>query len=292
MDTQVTNTRQSIENAKTDNTDWATLSVPEQIRHLELEGYLVIPDLLSPTQITEIRQELRQLPTEPVDYSPHQRGASDVQWTDSPQAIDVIALPAMIDFLTRLLGDDLVCTSVGYACSEPGHPGIAIHTDSQPYGSQIFGVQASSPCLVRVLYYLDELTPLCSPFKVIPGSHLSLHSDAVPYKRYLSHEEEVMVTCRAGSAVIINQKVFHGNYPNHSDQDRRMLAIAYRPAWAGPIAEVPDWDQDKITQLPSHVAPFFQSLNIRRIDFDVPNRPDNMGRSASGIGPSRWKPTS
>ena len=47
-----------------------------------------------------------------------------------------------------------------------------------------------------------------------------------------------MVTCRAGSAVIINQKVFHANYPNYSDSDRRMLAIAYRPAWAGPIAEV------------------------------------------------------
>jgi ectoine hydroxylase-related dioxygenase (phytanoyl-CoA dioxygenase family) len=37
-----------------------------------------------------------------------------------------------------------------------------------------------------------------------------------------------MVTCRAGSAVIINQKVFHANYPNYSDNDRRMLAIDFR----------------------------------------------------------------
>ena len=29
--------------------------------------------------------------------------------------------------------------------SKPGHPGIAIHTDAQPYGSAIFGMQASAP---------------------------------------------------------------------------------------------------------------------------------------------------
>ena len=65
----------------------------------------------------------------------------------------------MTDFLTELFGDDLICTSYGYSVSDPGHPGIAIHTDSQPYGSTMFGGQASSPCLVRVLYYLDDLTP-------------------------------------------------------------------------------------------------------------------------------------
>ena len=292
MDTQVTNSRQSLALAKTANVDWVSLSRPEQIRHLELEGYVVIPDLLSPAQIDDICQEMDCLTTEPVDYSPYQRVATHVQWTESPQAIRALALPVMIDLLTELMGDDLICTSVGYACSEPGHPGIAIHTDSQPYGSQIFGVQASSPCLVRVLYYLDELTPLCSPFKVIPRSHLSLHADAVPYKRYLSHDDEVMVTCKAGSAVIINQKVFHGNFPNHSDQNRRMLAIAYRPAWAGPIAEVPEWDQKKVAQLPAEVGELFQSPNTRRIEYDVPNRPNDMGRSAAGISPRRWKPAS
>jgi len=289
MDTQATNSRQSLETANTVNINWAALTVPERIRHIELEGYVVIPDMLSSVQLTEIRKELGELLTEPVDYSPHQRGTNDVQWTNSPQAIDVIALPAMIGFLSPLFGDDLICTSVGYSCSEPGHPGIAIHTDSQPYGSKIFGVEASSPCLVRVLYYLDDLTQQCSPFKVIPHSHLSLHSDALPYKRYLSHKDEIMVTCKAGSAVVINQKVFHGNYPNYSDHDRRMLAIAYRPAWAGPIAEVPDWDAGQVAQLPPNVRPFFQSLNTRRIDFDVPNRPDNMARTAPGISPRRWE---
>ena len=288
MDVSYTNSRTSVNSARRADTDWASLTFAQRIRSIELEGYVVIPDLLSATQLDAVRGELSRLPTTAVDYSEHQRGCSNVQWTDSPAAIRVIALPAMIEFLTALFGDEMICTSCAYSVSQPGHPGIAIHTDAQPYGSKIFGLAASAPCLVRVLYYLDDLTPDRSPFKVIPKSHLSLHSDGNPYRRYLSHDDEVMVTCQAGSAVIINQKVFHANYPNYSDRDRRMLAIACRPAWAGPIGDVPDHDPVRVETLPPEVRPFFRSLNTRQIEYDLPNRPDNMARHAPGISPRRW----
>lgn len=288
MDTSFTNSRESLNSAKRPNVDWRALSVSQRIRWLELEGYVVIPDLLSATEVAAIGEELGRLPTTSVDYSEHQRGYSQVQWSDSPHAIRVIALPAMVTFLQQLFGDELICTSCAYAVSRPGHPGIAIHTDSQPYGSRIFGLGASSPCLVRVLYYLDDLTVERCPFKVIPRSHLSMHADANPYHRYLSHDDEELVTCSAGSAVIINQKVFHGNYPNYSNSDRRLLAIAYRPAWAGPIGEVPEHDPAQLAKLPPDIRAFFGSPNTRRINFDLPNRPDNMARHAAGL--ARWKP--
>ena len=288
MDTRCTNSRSSVGQARQARTDWALLTTAQRIRHLELEGYVLIPDLLSQTQLDKIRAELGRLPTTPVDYSEHQRGCGDIEWTNSPEAISVIAHPPMIAFLEALFADELICTSCGYGVSEPGHPGIAIHTDAQPYGSTIFGLHASSPCLVRVLYYLDDLTPLRSPFKVIPRSHLSMHVDAIPYNRYLAHDDEVMVTCKAGSAALINQKVFHGNYPNYSDGNRRMLAIAYRPAWAGPIADVEDREPEKVAQLPAQIRPYFKSLNTRKINYEQVNRPDNLATQAAGISPARW----
>lgn len=98
-----------------------------------------------------------------------------------------------------------------------------------------------------------------------------------------------MVCCKAGSAVVINQNVFQGNFPNQSDRKRRMLAIAYRPSWAGPIDDLEeDRDPEKVATLPTHIQPFFRSLNTRAIDFDVANRPDGMARDAAGISPSRW----
>jgi ectoine hydroxylase-related dioxygenase (phytanoyl-CoA dioxygenase family) len=269
-------------------TDWAALDTAGRIKHLELEGYVVLPDVLTAEQVRRVKEELNRLPTVGTDYSEAQRSHADVQWTDSPHCIDLVAQPTVTAFLHQLFGDELVCTSCVYAVSKPGHPGIAIHTDAQPYGSAIFGMQASAPRLVRVLYYLDDLTPERSPFKVIPRSHLSLHADGNPYRRYLSHPDEVMVLCQAGSAAVIHQAVFHANFPNVSGADRNMLAIAYRPAWAGPVVEVPDWPAEKVERLPPHVLGFFRSLNTRAIDFHVPNRPANMPTDAPGISPRRW----
>lgn len=271
-----------------DATDWSALSTAQRIKHLEIEGYVVFPPLIEASTIAEIKAELDRLPTVATDYSENQRGFSNVQWTDSPRAIELIAQPTIIEFLTTLFGDELVCMSCVFALSRPGHPGIAIHTDAQPYGSKIFGMQASAPRLVRVLWYLDDLTPEKSPLLVIPHSHLSLHADANPYKRYLAHPEAVMVCCPAGSVAIINQSIFHANYPNRSSEDRRLLAIAYRPAWSPPIVEVPEWPAEKVASLPEHVRRLFKSPNTRNFDFDVPNRPANMASEAPGINPSRW----
>ena len=179
-----------------DSTDWSRLSTAQKIKHLEIEGYCVLPEIIPPTALESIRTEVDRLPTKATDYSDNQRGCPDVQWTDSPSCIKLIALPAMLEFLSTLFGDELICTSCHFALSRPGHPGIAIHTDAQPYGSKIFGLQSSSPRLVRVLYYLDDLTP--------------------------------------------------------------------------------------------ERAPLFKSLNTRKIEYDLPNRPPNMHTEAPGINPSRW----
>ena len=159
------------------------------------------------------------------------------------------------------------------------------------YGSTIFGAKHTCPVMVRVLYYLDDLTPDVSPFRVIPRSHLSMHSDANPYHRYEGHPEEVMVTAKAGSAVLINYKVFHGNYPNRGGRAREMLALAYRPAWAGPLADVEDWDRDEVAKLPPAVRNYLGDRNTRRADIDVGNKPPNMRYEAPGIDPSRWSRT-
>ena len=201
----------------------------------------------------------------------------------------MIAHPPTIAFLQELLGDEILLSHYGYARSEPGHPGISIHTDGQPYGSQIFGYEGSVPVMVRVLYYLEDLTPEVSPFRVVPCSHLSLHKDGNAYQRFESHPEEVMVTAKAGSAVLINHRVFHGNYPNVGDYPRQMLAIAYRPAWAGPVDTVDQWDPDAVSKLPDTVKSFFGDRNLRHWDFGGGNKPPNMRSEAPGINPSRWE---
>lgn len=270
-----------------DERDWSALSPGERIHQIEVEGYLVLPDVLSEKHLALLRAETAKLETLAVDYSIHQRGKPDIQFHGGP-ITNLIAHPPTIAFLHRLFGDEIVLMSYAYARSEPGHPGISLHADGQPYGSRIFGYQGSCPWLVRVLYYLQDLTPEVSPFRVVPRSHLCMHDDANPYKRYDAHPEEVMVPIKAGSAVLINHRVFHGNYPNTGTYAREMLAVAYRPGWAGPIDSIQPWDPAEVAKLPDSIQPFFADPNLRHWDFDGGNKPDNMASEAPGMNPSRW----
>jgi len=270
-----------------DDRDWSALSVGQRIRQIEVEGYLVLPDLLSATAIAELKTETARLETRAVDYSVHQQVCSEVKFAGT-QISRLMAQPETLAFLQVLFGDEMVMMSYAYARSEPGHPGISLHADGQPYGSQIFGYEGSCPWLVRVLYYLDDLTLDVSPFRVVPRSHLSMHADGNPYLRYESHPEEVLVTLRAGSAVLINHRVFHGNAPNTGERAREMLAIAYRPAWAGPVQEVEEWDARRVQEQPADVRHLLSSRNQRQWDFEGGNKPAGMAAQAPGINPSRW----
>jgi len=275
---------------KVDKTDWSKLTLGDRIKSLELEGYVVYPDLLSPAQVAHFKQMTSTLETKGTDYSDKQRSRVDIHWDHSSFA-ELIAHPPTIAFLEAVLGPDIVFLGSVFAQSRPGHPGISIHTDGQPYGSKIFGYKGSCPVQIRVLYYLDDLTVDVSPFLVVPRSHLSLHNDANPYSRYSEHPDQVAVPAKAGSAIFLNHRCFHGNCPNIGNRDRDMLAYLYRPAWAGPVEEkIEPWPEDKMATLSPILRRFFGDPNLRKdFDFNHPNKPTNMRNEAPGISPARWE---
>jgi len=43
MTTLATNTLDQTRHAKIDDTDWASFTTPERVRHIELEGFVVLP---------------------------------------------------------------------------------------------------------------------------------------------------------------------------------------------------------------------------------------------------------
>ena len=177
---------------------------------------------------------------------------------------ELIAHPPVIEFLRAALGPDLVFMHAHYAISAPGHPGMNLHTDSHPYGTSDWGYAFSAPRQVRVLYYLDDLTMDVAPLRVVPRSHLSMHPDANPYKRYPSHPDERVITAPAGTAVVINLALFHANGPNTGARAREMIAMSYRPAWCGPtVQDVEPWPDDVIAGLPPEVRELCGDRNQR-----------------------------
>ena len=271
-----------------DETDFSSMSRPQQIRHLEVEGYAVFPEILTPDIIAKVKSELADAEMYHTDYSVNQtRAVTQPQWL-SRAAAELIGYPPMIDFLTDLMGPDIVFTRGFFQRTQPGSPGISMHTDGQPHGSNLFGWEGSCPRLIRVLYYLDELTEKRAPFRLIPRSHISFHAEASPYLRYKSHPEEITLVVPAGSAVVVPAMLLHASHPNKDTQSRELLQLGYRPAWAGPIQPVDEWDPELVAAAPEIARPFLQSLNTTGREWEQEHKPAGMKSEAPGINPSRW----
>ena len=271
-----------------DETDFSSMSRPQQIQHLEVEGYAVFPEILTPDIIAKVKSELADAEMYHTDYSVNQtRAVTQPQWL-SRAAAELIGYPPMIDFLTDLMGPDIVFTRGFFQRTQPGSPGISMHTDGQPHGSNLFGWEGSCPRLIRVLYYLDELTEKRAPFRLIPRSHISFHAEASPYLRYKSHPEEITLVVPAGSAVVVPAMLLHASHPNKDTQPRELLQLGYRPAWAGPIQPVDEWDPELVAAAPDIAQPFLQSLNTTGREWEQEHKPAGMKSEAPGINPSRW----
>lgn len=272
-----------------DKTDFRSMSVPQQIRSLEVEGYVVFPEILPPDLIGRLKRELSDAEMSHTSYSTSQtRSVVQPQWL-SRTAAELIGFPPMIEFLRRLMGDDIVFTRGFFQRTLHGSPGISMHTDGQPHGSNLFGYEGSCPRLLRVLYYLDDLTAERAPFRLIPRSHISFHADASPYTRYKWHPEEITLVVPAGSAVLVPSMLLHGSHPNRDAQPRELLQFGYRPAWAGPIQPVEEWDPKLVADAPDAARPFLQSLNTTSQQWEQAHKPAGMRTEAPGINPSRWE---
>lgn len=272
-------------------TDWRALSVPEQIRHLEVEGYVVLPDALAPQMLERLREETARLPTEHSSYHDRQGHAvGQPQWQGQGLG-ELIANPPLIAFLERVIGKDIIFFSGGYRYYQPGAIGVVLHTDGYPYGSNLGGYLWSAPVIVRASYYLDDLTEEIGPFRILPRSHICLHPDASAYVRYDSHPEEVALLAKAGDAVLFGPRIFHGAHPHKGTSGlRRVLLYGYRPAWASPLQPVDEWEAEDLAKAPEVARRFLAPLNTKGWKWELDHRPGDMfGREGTGVNPSRWE---
>ena len=77
--------------------------------------------------------------------------------------------------------------------------------------------------------------------------------------------------------------------PNVGGWDRSVLALGWRPAWAGPIAPVTEWDPAELELLPAAVQELICEPNTHEgVVYSHPSKPEGMADVAPGMSPSRW----
>jgi ectoine hydroxylase-related dioxygenase (phytanoyl-CoA dioxygenase family) len=75
---------------------------------------------------------------------------------------------------------------------------------------------------------LDDITPANGPIRMVPGSHRwgKLPQDVLPDPA-APHPEEVLLTGKAGTVVVMNAHLWHGGLGNHTAAPRTALHAFY-----------------------------------------------------------------
>src|SRR5438552_10228133 len=80
-----------------DETDFSKFTLGQRIRHLEMEGYVVLPDVLDAASMEQIKAEMADAPMQTKDYSDAQTYCLEPQWHSRALA-RLIAHPTVIEF--------------------------------------------------------------------------------------------------------------------------------------------------------------------------------------------------
>jgi|DewCreStandDraft_1066081.scaffolds.fasta_scaffold00753_32 hypothetical protein len=218
----------------------------EHLDHFRREGYLVLPGLLTPSEITEIREHFEALHARgsiPGCFHavPPEESGGDVLKVYPrmmhPHRVSAVAMrymlhPRIMDVLTDLFGEEPLAAQSMYYFKPPGARGQALHQDNfylrvKP-GTCIAAWVAVDPAdrenggLVVVPGTQDQDMEIVCPEEADPA--LSFTKDYVPVPEGL-HEQPVDLA--PGDVLFFGGSLIHGSYPNTSQTRFRRSFICH-----------------------------------------------------------------
>ena len=232
------------------------LSYPDissrEVNSYKENGFLVVPNALSPDEIEELRKDTVDICREewgPVGNLPEFDGTE----TDeeilrqilcihmihkiSPVMHRYLSQRTMVDALTKIIGPNVKCMQSMLFIKSAGKPGQAWHQDE-------FYIPTRDRSLTGGWIALDDTTLENGCLWVIPGSHKPgilwpqhAHDDrrfdcaGETYSFPFSDDDAISVEVKAGSIVFFNGYLLHRSFPNRSQSGfRRVLVNHYMSA--------------------------------------------------------------
>ncbi len=217
---------------------------PEQRRMFDEDGYFVVEDVFSPSEVEEMRSEFDRLRSIEGEFGGHEvhiePGAPRLSnlFNKSPAFDRCLSCRPTLAAAAYLLGEIRVY-SLNARNPLKGE-------GQQPLHSDVPRVTPTDWRVVNSMVMLDDMTPTNGPTRVVPGSHnwtpinvpdsnmgevervVARPEDAadIPKDPYAPHPKEVRLTGRAGSVAVINGHIWHGGTRNESGASRRVLHLA------------------------------------------------------------------
>ena len=195
----------------------------------ECFGYIIIEDALSPAETAAALSASQRLHAATSDAW-RQIGAV---FEKEPALAELIDHPAILPKVRALYGEQFILQSAWCTVQAAQSESIGWHQDGS--GVYEFRQLAYPPPLLqlRASYSLtDQSREFMGNMMMIPGSHRSpvtLPEDKRSQLRASPIQHNIR--CRAGSALLFHNGVWHSPMPNREDFDRYNMHYIYSPPW-------------------------------------------------------------
>jgi ectoine hydroxylase-related dioxygenase (phytanoyl-CoA dioxygenase family) len=216
-----------------------------QKEQLDRDGYFVVNDALSASELSAMRDEFERIHAAEKDQGGHEVHVE-------PGARRISNIFNKTNAFDKCLNLPPVLAAAHYLLGEIKVHGANLRDPVKGYGQQSLHVDVPKIFdedwwVINAMIMLDDMTLENGPTRIIPGSQhwapinvpyvnqgdweptpLSPEDAArVPKDLDAPYPGELLVTAKAGAAIICNSSMWHSGTRKNSDAHRRMLHLTY-----------------------------------------------------------------
>jgi ectoine hydroxylase-related dioxygenase (phytanoyl-CoA dioxygenase family) len=195
-------------------------------RQLDEAGYLVLEGFMSLDLLGRLRHRIEVLFTEEGDragseFKPEPGCLRLANLTDKGEVFREI-IPQPLPYVRHVLGNAVKLSSLNARLVPPGAGRQPLHADMSAVADE------SGPWVCNTVWLLDDFTADNGALRLVPGSHSwrRLPKDALD-DPLADHPNQVLVTGKAGSVVVLNAHTWHAGTANHTDRPRTACHVFY-----------------------------------------------------------------
>lgn len=218
---------------------------PQQKQALDDDGFYIVEDVLSASECATMAQAFEDLFARESDQGGHEVHIE-------PGARRVSNIFNKTDVFDKCLEVPEILAASHYLLGEFKVHGANLRDPEKGFGHQDYHTDvpkkfADDWWVLNAVLTFDDITLENGPTRVVPGSHKWVPinvpavnqgdwepedvpddlKDGIPEDLSAAHPQEILVTAKAGSVIIMNSSLWHSGTVKHSDAPRRVLHLTY-----------------------------------------------------------------
>ena len=209
----------------------------QHVIRIKLEGYTVLPGLLTSEECNQARKQLDRL----AEESPVSGGGLNNLFNKGRIFERIYQLPDLLRLIRYFLGQDAALSGANGSIKPPGTQAGGLHADGSSTGHNRAlaeaddGRRITSHVLgLNVIFCISDFTRNNGATHLVPGS-FQIDSFRPPPPPIPG---QIIVEAKRGSALVFNYNTWHGASENRSQENRYAILSPWRRQWLRPENEL------------------------------------------------------